>query len=95
MMRDPALRAAQGRQDSNLQPPVLETGALPVELRPYVNDSTGVRRRPLGALFLMLAALFAGIGFVAAVEGGRAWVVAIAAAALAVWMAEMALRALR
>src|SRR5262245_45608637 len=26
----------QGRQDSNLQPPVLETGALPVELRPYV-----------------------------------------------------------
>ena len=25
----------QGRQDSNLQPPVLETGALPVELRPY------------------------------------------------------------
>src|SRR5919201_82518 len=26
----------QGRQDSNLQPPVLETGALPVELRPSV-----------------------------------------------------------
>src|SRR5262245_8229157 len=26
----------QGRQDSNLQPPVLETGALPVELRPWV-----------------------------------------------------------
>ncbi len=25
----------QGRQDSNLQPPVLETGALPIELRPY------------------------------------------------------------
>jgi hypothetical protein len=24
----------QGRKDSNLQPPVLETGALPVELRP-------------------------------------------------------------
>jgi hypothetical protein len=24
----------QGRQDSNLQPPVLETGALPIELRP-------------------------------------------------------------
>ena len=24
----------QGRQDSNLQPPVLETGALPVELLP-------------------------------------------------------------
>ena len=26
---------AQGRQDSNLQPPVLETGALPIEPRPY------------------------------------------------------------
>src|ERR1041384_8223230 len=25
----------QGRQDSNLQPPVLETGALPIELRPW------------------------------------------------------------
>ena len=25
----------QGRQDSNLQPPVLETGALPIELRPF------------------------------------------------------------
>src|SRR5918999_5485642 len=32
---DSAPRAVQGRQDSNLQPPVLETGALPVELRPY------------------------------------------------------------
>jgi hypothetical protein len=32
----PLLRGflVQGRQDSNLQPPVLETGALPVELRP-------------------------------------------------------------
>jgi hypothetical protein len=85
----------QGRQDSNLQPPVLETGALPVELRPYVNDSTGVRRRPLGALFLVLAAGFAGIGFIAAREGGRAWVIAIAAGALAVWMGELAFRALR
>ena len=26
----------QGRQDLNLQPPVLETGALPIELRPWV-----------------------------------------------------------
>src|SRR2546423_8641357 len=30
--------AKQGRQDSNLQPPVLETGALPIELRPSVRD---------------------------------------------------------
>ena len=28
----------QGRQDSNLQPPVLETGALPIELRPYASQ---------------------------------------------------------
>src|SRR3954453_22567204 len=28
--------AKQGRQDSNLQPPVLETGALPIELLPWV-----------------------------------------------------------
>ena len=27
-------RRAQGRQDSNLQQPVLETGTLPIELRP-------------------------------------------------------------
>jgi hypothetical protein len=26
----------QARQESNLQPPVLETGALPIELRTYV-----------------------------------------------------------
>ena len=26
----------QGRQDSNLRPPVLETGALPTELHPYL-----------------------------------------------------------
>jgi hypothetical protein len=34
-----AVSEAQGRQDSNLQPPVLETGALPVELRPSVRKS--------------------------------------------------------
>ena len=32
--RPGGVRVEQGRQDSNLQPPVLETGALPVELRP-------------------------------------------------------------
>jgi hypothetical protein len=34
--------AIQGRQDSNLQPPVLETGALPVELRPYASRRKGI-----------------------------------------------------
>jgi hypothetical protein len=40
MKRVSACSSQQGRQDSNLQPPVLETGALPVELRPSV-------RRPI------------------------------------------------
>ncbi|MBW3593313.1 MAG: hypothetical protein KY396_06445 [Actinobacteria bacterium] len=53
------------------------------------------RRRPLGALFLLLAIGFAGVGFAAARAGGAAWVVALAAAVLAVWMAELAFRALR
>ncbi len=34
----------QGRQDSNLRPSVLETGALPVELRPY--EVVPVTRKP-------------------------------------------------
>ena len=54
-----------------------------------------MRRRPLGALFLILATGFAGIGFIAAREGGRAWVIAVAAGALAVWMGELAFRTLR
>ena len=29
------LNQQQGRQDSNLQPTVLETATLPIELRPY------------------------------------------------------------
>src|SRR5512132_258154 len=36
----------QGRQDSNLQPPVLETGALPVELRPSAFLRPPPRLRP-------------------------------------------------
>src|SRR4249919_2413120 len=35
----------QGRQDSNLQPPVLETGALPIELRPWVARTSVASRR--------------------------------------------------
>ena len=30
----------QGRRESNSQPPVLETGALPIELRPYASVRT-------------------------------------------------------
>ena len=53
------------------------------------------KRRSLGALFVLIAAGFAGIAFVAARAGGTAWVVAAAAAVLAAWMGELAFRALR
>jgi hypothetical protein len=56
------------------------------------------QRRALGALFLVLALGMAGIAF-AAVYGARdvgaGWIVAVAAAALAVWLASLAFRALR
>jgi hypothetical protein len=53
------------------------------------------RRASLGVLFLVIAAGFAALGVYAARTGGVAWVIAVAAAVLAVWMAELAFRALR
>jgi len=54
------------------------------------------RKRPaLGALFLLLTAGFAGITYAAAVAGPAAWIVAAAAAALALWAGEHAFRAFR
>jgi hypothetical protein len=53
-----------------------------------------VQRRLLGLLF---AALAAGLGLTAvysALAGGRAWVIAAAAAVLALWMGDLARRAL-
>src|SRR6185369_15471769 len=38
----------QGRQESNLQPPVLETGALPVELLPFGESAGSLDRGPPG-----------------------------------------------
>jgi hypothetical protein len=54
-----------------------------------------VRRRPLAVLFLVLAVGFAGVAIFAATAGGGAWVIAVAAGALAVWMAELAFGAFR
>jgi hypothetical protein len=52
----------------------------------------------LGALFALLAIGFAGIAFAAA-DAGRSvaagWIIALAAAALAVWLASLAYKALR
>jgi hypothetical protein len=50
-------------------------------------------RRALGALFAVLALAFAGIAAAAGAAGQ--WVILVASAALAVWMAGLALRALR
>jgi len=51
------------------------------------------QRRALGALFLVLAAGFAGV----AIGGAQAdvWPIAVAAAVLAVWMLGLVLRAWR
>jgi hypothetical protein len=58
-----------------------------------------MRRRPaLGALFILLACGFGGVAYGAGRGAGDhigRWVVAVAAGALAVWLASMALRALR
>ena len=56
------------------------------------------QRRALGALFLLLAVSLAGIAVGAirdARDEGVGWAIAIAAAALAVWLASMAFRAMR
>ena len=57
------------------------------------------QRPALGALFALLTLVFAGIAFgagSAAADGQAAgWVVAIAAAVLALWLATLAARALR
>jgi hypothetical protein len=44
------LDSGQGRRDSNPQPPVLETGALPIELLP----SVGCLGFPSGKRFISL-----------------------------------------
>jgi len=54
-----------------------------------------VRRRPLGVLFLVLAVGFAAVAIFAASAGGGAWVIAVSCGALALWMGELAYRALR
>ena len=51
------------------------------------------QRRALGALFAVLALAFGGIAVAAGAAGQ--WVILVAAAALALWMAGLALRALR
>ncbi len=54
-----------------------------------------MQRRALGVLFLILGLALVAIGVWSAVEGGRAWIVAVSAAALGVWLADVGRRALR
>ena len=56
------------------------------------------QRRALGALFLVLGALFAGVAFMAAraaLEQAELWVVALAAGAVGAWLLSLSARALR
>jgi hypothetical protein len=93
----------------------LETGALPIELRPWVagivsarsagpEGATGedyaarVQRRALGILFAGLAVVLAATAVAALIGAGgsaKGWVVAVAALALAGWLASLAATAWR
>ena len=53
-----------------------------------------VQRHLLGLLFMALAAGLFFVAIYAAREGGAAWVIALAAGALAAWMADLARRVL-
>jgi len=53
-----------------------------------------MQRRLLGLLFVALAAGLGLVAVFAGLEGGSAWVIALAAAALAVWLADLGRRAL-
>jgi hypothetical protein len=53
-----------------------------------------VHRRAVGLLFVVLASGLGLIAVFAALEGAGAWVIALAAGALALWMADLARRAL-
>ena len=59
----------------------------------YTRRMASTRRRSLGLLFALLAVGFVALTAYAAVAG--VWVIAVAAGALAAWMAELAFRALR
>jgi len=62
--------------------------------RPGNGTIARVQRRLLGLLFLALSGGLGLIAVLAALEGGSALVVALAAGALALWMADLARRAL-
>ena len=64
------------------------------ECSPRPGYAPRVHRRALGVLFAVLAVGLLAIAVFSALEGGRAWVLAVAAAALGVWMGDLARRSL-
>ena len=51
-----------------------------------------MQRRALGVLFSLIAVSLALLAVWSALSGGRAWVVAFAAGAIALWMGDLARR---
>jgi len=54
-----------------------------------------VQRRGLGILFAVIATALVALAVAAAGHGARGWIVAAAAATIALWLATLALSALR
>jgi len=54
--------------------------------------SQAMQRFALAALFAVIALSLALVAVWSALEGGRAWVIALTAGALALWMADLARR---
>ena len=54
-----------------------------------------VQRRAMGLLFVVIGLVLVAIALWSALAGGRAWVVAFAAAALGLWMGDLGRRGLR
>lgn len=54
-----------------------------------------MQRRALGVLFVVLAVGLLLIAVFSALEGGRAWVIALAAAVLGAWLGDLGRRILR
>jgi len=52
-----------------------------------------VQRRALSLLFLTIAVTLAALGVYAVLSGGRAIVIGVAAAGLAIWMGDLARKA--
>ena len=54
-----------------------------------------MQRRALGLLFLTISLALLAVAVWSATEGGRAWIVAFAAAGLGLWLGDLGRRALR